>query len=250
MDNPMRPTCTAHTRMQTAAQTRKHKHIRPLPGRPTVRQSDTQIYPHSPHDRPARWLSSCLINSHQWPRAFGCHLNQNCKTQTQQTAHFYTLSLCVVVKTHTRTHRPTHTCIHTHKGDNLCALLCVFHIIAKYTFFFTAKLTGCQNTVINCFLGSPINCHICQSQSNYSYFTVILWTVRHTVCTGYSISQRLHMIYFRLRLSGLLMQAKYLKDRWLFIYFVITHNSVSQHICINKNTYWFNIFCLVIIRLW
>lgn len=123
MDNPMRPTCTArsHTHTQTAAQTWKHKRVRPLPGRPTVRQSDTQIYPHSPHDGPARWLSSGLINSHQWPRAFGCHLNQNWKTQAQQMAHSYTL--CVLLL-HTHTH--THTCTysHTHMTDKMCVFLC------------------------------------------------------------------------------------------------------------------------------
>ena len=78
-----------HTRANSGAQMKTH--TRPLPGRPTVRQTVTHKSIPIPNMRDgAGWLSSCLINSHHWPCPLGHHWNHKCKTQIQQTAHFCT----------------------------------------------------------------------------------------------------------------------------------------------------------------
>ena len=88
--------------------------------------------------------------------------------------------------------------------------LCAFaHHKYCLTRIFTAKLTGCQNTVINGLPGSLINCHICQSNSNYSYFYPYCTDSQACIhCTDCSVSRRLHMIDFRLRLLDILRRSR------------------------------------------
>ena len=131
--------------------------------------SDTQIYPHSLHDRPG-WLSSGLINSHQWPRPLGRHLKQNC----------HTLFECVfgslgISRKYIQAEMGV-VCASSGLMHTFNEIKCFAHHDYCCICIFTAGLTGCQNTVINCLLGSLINFHICQSKSNYSYLTVITWT--------------------------------------------------------------------------
>lgn len=53
-----------------------------------------------------------------------------------------------------------------------------FRVIAKYALRLKGRTNSmCQNTdTVDCFPGRPINCHKCQSESNYSYLTATFGT--------------------------------------------------------------------------
>lgn len=139
---------------------------------------------------------------------------------------------------HTHTH--TYVCArtHTHTKETIRVHFCVFFILLLNIHFFTAKLTGCQNTVINCFLGH-------WSIVTYANHNLIIHILQlfhgqwGTQCRPATQSAK-DSVWFTLDWDCQVCW----RQLNMVIYLVITHNSVSQHLCINKNAYWLNSFVL------
>lgn len=172
MYNPMRPAHNTHASC-------RHRHgnrsvLLPLPRRAAVRRNDTQIYVPSqlfPHmtERFAGWAAAWSIVISD-PVRWGCHLNQNRKTPAQQTAHSCSIPCTAHEKRDKRRGK---------LREFPC--VCTSALLLNMHFFFQKSRTNsmCQNTAVDCFLGSPINRHKCQSKSNYSYWTATFGHLIH-----------------------------------------------------------------------